>query len=231
MPLLTTGAGAYPAAGGGGTPFSITYISQNSITTGGGSYVFTSQAIGTADATRIVAVCIAQFITNTITVTSVDIGGIAATQATGAASGAAGSSLTDIWYAAVPTGTTATITVNLSASQARLGILVYSVIGTGAAFSAAANANAAGANGTSLSASVTVPAGGGTIGVVGIHSSAPGAITPSNLTLDSNGSAGVVFGNSAMSSGLDTSHSGSTSFGFSWTTSIDAAFSVVTFTP
>jgi hypothetical protein len=66
------------------TPFSITYVSYNGNNAGGTSYTFASQAIGTADPTRIVAVGITHGI-NTGTVSSVTIGGVSATQAPGAA--------------------------------------------------------------------------------------------------------------------------------------------------
>src|SRR5690242_4037919 len=67
-------------------------------------------SIGAADSNRVVVVAIGAR-DNTTTVSSVTIAGVSATQVSGAAGASGGSILTDIWYASVPTGTTATVTI------------------------------------------------------------------------------------------------------------------------
>jgi hypothetical protein len=223
------GSGGYnSAATGGGTPFGITFISDATLSTVGTTYTFTSQAIGTADPTRLVVVGIGHGVSGR-TVTSATIGGISATQATGAQPSGSGSN-TDIWYAAVPTGTTATIVINYSGSEDRTAIAVYSVIGTGLAFSAANGTTISSGTPTSVSTTVITPSGG-VVAVAITHVGAITAITGSNLTSDI--SAGLPSGSSGtLLAGHDTSHSGSTAYGFSWTTGVaDVNLSVASFSP
>lgn len=227
MLLNKVNFGFAPSAGG--TPFSITAVGNASNTAGQSTYVFTSQGIGAADATRLVVIGITYQNSTANTVGSVDVGGNAATQVAGAGALSSVGAGSDIWYVALAAGTTATITVNPSGGLlfARCAIEVYSVIGTGLSVSSGAN-GVASTNVNTLSASATIPAGGGAIGVMSIHSSTAGAITPSNLSNDAN----VVFGNSTMQTGSNTSSSGSTSMGFAWAgTATDAALSLVTFNP
>jgi hypothetical protein len=213
----------------GSTPFSIAYVSDNSNASGASSYTFTSQNIGTPGSTRIVVVGVfAQTTGCPETVSSVTIGGSSATEATSAnGCDSIGGSFTDIWYLAVPTGAAATIVVNFSNSVNRAGIFVYNVFGTSSSFSAANN-DASGTPGTSASATVTVPSGGGTVGVVTPHATGE-TISGSNLSMDVTG---LVVGGSTYGAGHDTSHSGSTSFGFSWSpTSTQYSMSVAAFSP
>ena len=58
-------------------------------------------------------------------VSSVTIAGVSATQATSAYASDSGSTNTDIWYAAVPTGTTGNIVVTWTVSEVRCVIFVY----------------------------------------------------------------------------------------------------------
>lgn len=218
----------YYKAAGGSTPFGITFVGTNNSVVAGTSFTFTSQGIGTADATRVVAVGIAHGI-NALTVTSVTIGGNAATQATGAAVNSGAGASTDIWYLAVPSGTTADIVVNISASQTRCAIDVYRVVGT-SGFSAGSNGFST-TGVLTLSATAAVPAGGGAIAILNVHASgAAGLITNGgNLTIDQNG---VAFGNSTIGAGSNITASGSTAFTFNWTVANnDAAMSVATFAP
>lgn len=216
------GAGA---GGGGGTPFSITHTADAGSATPATSFTFTAQPIGTADATRIVAVCVSHGITAANPVTSLTIGGSAATLATGSQISSAGDA-TEIWYLAVPAGTTANIVVNFAASENRCSVHIYSVVGTGAAFSVAGGtANTSGVS--SNSTTIVVPAGGGVIAVQLIHNSSQTG-SGSNLTIDT---AGFVNGSSATACGHDTTHSGSTAFGFTWALAADGAMSIAAFTP
>lgn len=210
-----------------GTPFGITFVSNNNSVVATSAYTFTAQNIGTADATRIVVVAISAQGGTGITVLSVTIGGVFAAQVSGAYAQASSGPATDIWQLAVPTGTSADIIVTWSTSITRMAVAVYGVIGTGVSVSTGANANSATSVST-LVQSATIPASGGAIGILNAHSSTAGAMTPTNLVSDTN----VVFGNSTMQSGKNTSSSGSTSMGFSWAgTATDGALSLVTFNP
>jgi hypothetical protein len=222
---LSNDGGWYKNVAATGTPFSITYVSNNSTTTMGGAVTFTSQNIGTADPTRIVVVALDHGPNSGVSVTSVTIGGVTATQAPSADSGGSGVR-SDIWYLAVPTGTTANIVVT-AATETRCALGVYSVVGATAHFSVAIG-NFTASSVTTLSASaVTVPAGGGAIVIVSTHN-ATETITPSNYTADV---AGLVVGTSTTSFGHDTSHTGSTVYGASWGTSTDCSISVAVFGP
>lgn len=213
------------AGGGGGTPFGITQAATQTTTTGTiGVNTFAGVAIGAADGTRIVVVTVCHGITSGTTLSAFTIGGITATQ--GAVSVFSGGSTAEIWYAAVPTGTTATIQFTQSAADSRIVLGVYRVVGTGVSFSTGNAAN--GVTNTSISASVTIPAGGGAIAAVMTHSSTSGSGTPTNMTLDTNN---LVVGNSTSYIGNNTSGSGSTSIGVSWTGATDVAMAVVAFTP
>jgi hypothetical protein len=223
LPLLL-GTGGVSA---GGTPFSITEVSTNSSTTVTSSYTFTPQNIGTADPTRLVGVAITAEAGTGIPVISVTIGGISAAQVSGAAAQASSGPATDFWWLAVPTGITAAIVVTWSTTITRMAIVVYSIVGTGAAVSTGANTSSASAVST-LTQSAAIPSGGGAIGILNVHSATAGTMTPTNLTADTN----IVFGSSVAQPGKNTSSSGSTSMGFSWAgTAADCTLSLVTFTP
>lgn len=87
-----------------------------------GSYTFTGAAIGAADAARIVVVGVGNDnATNNLGIASVTIGGIAATKAVAGGTGDRSS----LWYATVPTGTTADIAlVAVASSFGLIGISV-----------------------------------------------------------------------------------------------------------
>lgn len=210
-----------------GTPFSIAYIGNATDVTATGTYTFTSQNIGTADATRIVVVAIAAQAGSGFSVSSVTIAGNTATHAPSSGAQSTTGSGSDIWYLAVPTGTAATIVVTWSAPITRMAISIYNVFGSTAAFSSAANAVSS-SNVNTLAQSATIPAGGGAITVTALHTSTPGSITPTNLANDTS----VAFGNSTTVPGKNTSSSGSTSMGQSWAGSAtDVALSIATFGP
>lgn len=210
------------------TPFSISFTAGTNNTSAASSYTFTSQSIGTADSTRIVAVGMYYTTPSTsVTVSSVTIGGSAATQATSAAAGnTTGASFSDIWYLAVPAGTTATIVINLSGNAARCGIYVYAIKGTGTAFSQA-NGTATVLNSTSSTVSVTTPTGGGAIGVVNVHNG-EASITGSNLSSDG---LQTPTGTTSAQGGNNTSLSGTQSYGFTWPSTGLSALSVASFSP
>jgi len=222
-------AGGFSGGGCGAAPF-VHFASSNGSTTAGTSFTFSSQGIGTADPNRLVVVCIGGGPgSGAFTVTGVTIGGNAAAHVSGASAYDSGGGLSDIWYLAVPTGTTATIAVTFSQSLTRSSIAVYSVTGPGVAVSAGFN-NAISLSGNSIAKAVTgIPSGGGTIAAAYLHTATAGTITQTNL---SNDTGSVVAGSSTMVSGNNTSLSGSQTFTTAWAgTATDSAMSVVTFSP
>jgi len=92
------------------------------------AYTFTNRAIGTADATRMVLVGITERGALAPDISSVTIGGNAAANLKTRKS-TSGLDISAIYGLAVPTGTTATIVVNLSAAAQRLQIIVASLTG------------------------------------------------------------------------------------------------------
>lgn len=200
-----------------GTPFSITYESNNTNAASQSAYTFSGQAIGTADPTRIVVVCVGWNSSGgSAPISSMTIGGASASQATGAYQtdpfNTGGN--TDIWYAPLATGTTATVIVNLTGTPSRLGIGVYNVTGTSASFSTASGNATAASSVTSLSATLTEPTGGGVIGIMYVHATGI-TISGSNLTMDIT-DLNIGVAKTSIGLGNDTSHNGSNSFGFTF---------------
>lgn len=105
----------------GAASASISYTATSTNTNNRSDYTFTNLNIGTADASRIVAVTV--YSSFGLTAQSVTIGGISATKVAGASG-----NVVDIWQAAVPTGTTATVFVQLSGSAGRCSVSVYRII-------------------------------------------------------------------------------------------------------
>jgi hypothetical protein len=120
-------------------------------------------SIGAAAADRIVAVAVAQLATVAGQITGMTIGGITATLASGSAvTDAAPAVHAAIFFAAVPTGTTATVVVTFPAAGGCCGISVYRI--TGATPTPAASNTSSGASSTTaLSTTLTVPVGGASI--------------------------------------------------------------------
>lgn len=135
--------------------FRATYVSSSTLTT----YSFMACDLGTAAANRKIVVGIKDGIGNAVTISSVTIGGISASQVAVVTSSG---DTTAIWQADVPTGTTGDIVVTFSGANSRCGIAVYAVYGAAAAAHATATSIA-----TPLSTSIDVPAGGILIGVAG----------------------------------------------------------------
>lgn len=96
---------------------SITKVAENTTdTTTGTNRTYTGVNFGTEDSSRILVACLTR---NTATLSNVTIGGVAATQVSG---------MNTMWYAVVPSGTSGTISIDLSSSQ-RSGYVLYSIIG------------------------------------------------------------------------------------------------------
>src|SRR6185312_6261578 len=164
-----------PAAVGGSTPFGITNTDFASDTTTQTTYNFSSRnfAIGSADPSRLVVVVVAARQAGTVGAASgVLINGSAASLVVSGANSAnpAGATSTlDIYQLAVPTGTTATVSVTYPSAMLRAGCAVYSVLGSnGIVPSGGAIATSITVN--PVIGTITVPVGGGTILGAGLSS-------------------------------------------------------------
>lgn len=147
------------AAGGGGVTFSLAFAGHSEDTGGGTTVTFTAVAMGAANANRVVAVPIAwRSAGDSDTISSVTIGGVSATQATGAYVSSGGAWISDLWYASVPTGTSGDIVFNFSAASARSGIATYRVVTGTVAPTDVQNATATA--GMTVAHSLTIPGGG-----------------------------------------------------------------------
>ena len=98
----------------GGSVMEFDYLGTSVSSSNLNTYTFLSNDLGSADAERVIAVVIHATAASTRSITSVSIGGIAATAAVTDASARP----IGIWYAAVPTGTTGNIVVNFNSTGA-----------------------------------------------------------------------------------------------------------------
>lgn len=162
--LMSTGigGGGFGAAAGGGS-LTYTYAGSSFIAgTPAPPYTFTSLAIGTASADRRVVVslnikCAAN--TASCDPTGVTIGGVSATQAVYRR---ASSYVASVWYAAVPTGTTANVVISGYANGFVDSFVIHSGSLTGSSGPTVASTITSDPPGypTGGSQAVTVPAGG-----------------------------------------------------------------------
>lgn len=228
LALLPAQAGKLLPLLGAGAPFSVSYVSSNSSTSVASSYTFSAQNIGNADSTRIIGLGFVYHLsagTGNI-ITGVTIGGSAAAQvASSPANNTLGES-SEFWTLAVPAGTSANIVVNTSANLSRIAMCVFSVVGPGTSVSGGAS-NFSNVSVTTLTQTITIPATGAALSITDIHSATPGTVTPTNLINDTS----VTAGSSTAICGHNSSSSGSTSVGQSWTSSTDAVTSAVGFNP
>lgn len=171
-------------SGGGGLALAWTADAEDG--TNQTTYTFSSVAIGVADANRIVAVGVwYRSDSDSELINSMTIGGVSATQVSGARSTRSDGALaiSDIWYASVPTGTTATIVIVLGGGgPARLGISTYRIITTtptptGATFGI-------GVAETSTSGTLTIPSGGAGFAMYGSRMTIGTGTTWTNATKD-----------------------------------------------
>lgn len=169
-----------PLAGFANLPAILTYVGSNTTATNATSHTFTSESIGTAAADRHVIVgIISENNLGARTISSVTVGGVSATPIV-FQEHSTGSFWTQaaIYIVPYPTGTTATIVVNWSASNNMCGIGVWNA--TQLQSPAAANTN----SNTSdpLVATLTIPPGGFGIGVGASFAGAAPTHTWTNLT-------------------------------------------------
>lgn len=118
------------------------------------TYTFSSHAIGTAATSRKVVVAISTGGASVTAASSVTIGGVSATLVIAKTINPDNNN-TEIWQAAVPTGTTGDIVVVWNAAALHCGIGVWAVYD--AASAASATASTSFASGTDLSASINIP--------------------------------------------------------------------------
>lgn len=173
-------------------------------------------AVGTADATRLVVVDVnARFGGTIITANSCTIGGVSATKVDESRNTNGGAStMTTRWQAAVPTGTTATVSTTYSGLVSRAGAIVYTVLNSnGSAPTGGATANSASTT-AAVSASITVPANGKALvsGMINQLGSAP-SVTPTNYTTDL---ASTLIGSTNWHTGGHDNTTGARTYTITW---------------
>lgn len=213
--------------GAASTPFSITQLASPVTTTTNATDPASISGVAVASSgLSVYTICHGP---NNTTITAVSIGSTSMSQATGAGHTSSAGSNCDIWYASGATGPTATLSITFSGGivQTRIVVGQYQITGSPTpSFSAGGGNNTS--SGTSLSAAVSIPSGGGAIAAALTHSATSGSGTPTNLSLDTNN---LVVGTSTSYIGNNTTSSGSTTMGVSWTGSTDAALAIATFSP
>jgi hypothetical protein len=136
----------------------LTYKGNNTDGTAATSYSFAGCDIGTASADRVVVVAAFGNSGGTSIVNGVTIGGIAASPIV---TSVAGTRFLDLWFAVVPTGTTATIAFTTSTNLARGSVAWWTINGstqTTYAARSGANPNTAGSATSRSITSITVGA-------------------------------------------------------------------------
>lgn len=176
----------------GSDPFSVTATDNSSDTSASSPVTYTGLSIGATGTNRVIAAGVGSRNAGGIgAISSLTIGGISATKAIAVTNGA-GDQSAEIWYASVPTGTTANVVVTYTTgAYARGGIQLWRVISaTGNAPTATATGvdNATDTQPIDTPASVTIPSGGAAMGVIFTLLGGPGTPTgsPSGFNLDMN---------------------------------------------
>lgn len=154
----------------------LAFTDSDSSATDSNTYTFSAVSLGTANQDRQIIVVVGSRIATSANVDSMTIGGVAATLILQQQS-TTPSNTVAIFIAAVPTGATGDVVVNLSATVLRCGIAVFSKIGGGTAASSSGGSVAA-----NPTATLTIPANG--IAVAGGITAANSTWTPTNLTED-----------------------------------------------
>jgi hypothetical protein len=132
-----------------------------------GTYTWSGRnfLIGAASANRLVIAGVtSRFGTTGATATSCTIGGVAATKVDEVINITGGAeTIQTIWVAAVPTGTTATVSAVFSTTMIRASCDLWTATGDSALPTIGQHANAQGAAATATTSAITVPARGGAI--------------------------------------------------------------------
>ncbi len=154
--ITTTGAGK----AGSVTPVSITFNNSNTDTTDQSTYSFAGLSVGSAATGRCLVATWGARSNSARTVSSANIGGVAATCVT-ANEASGGAEMSSLCYASVPTGTTATFDITYSGAMLRAVLGNYAVYNAGSCTPSATNT--ATANAANPTMTLTTPANGGTI--------------------------------------------------------------------
>lgn len=163
------------------SPVTISYIGTTTNTADTATYTFTDHAIGTASADRVVLVAVSlRSPTAGVSISSMTIGGVSATEIVEASTGANATSA--IYGLLVTSGTTATIVVTPSATGQRCQVSVYAMTGNGGSTTAHATATDTTAP---SSTTIDIPINGSAVGIsYAVDSGAVGAATWAGLTED-----------------------------------------------
>jgi hypothetical protein len=183
MPLLTTGAGAYRAAGGGGGG-SVTWSYKTTASGGGGgtSATFTGVGIGATVSSDIVVLIVSADVGVPTSMTITDSGGTPQS-ATLAGQDNSGVNNFSMWYLSGFTlGATSTVVINASGGSLFNSAFNVGVI-SGSSHPTPTFTNTVASNSDPTSISGTIPTGG--IGIVGLAIASNPAGSWSNATQES----------------------------------------------
>lgn len=203
------------------TPFGITFTDNAQDNTGQTTYTWSSRnfAVGSADSTRlVVAVVASRGGAATPTLNSVTIGGVSATSVVEGRNVVASTSvdLTSIWQAAVPSGTTATVSAVFSGAMVRAGCAVFSVLGSNGT-APSGGAIASDSTNNASTGTITVPSGGGAI-IAGCANTNVGTsnVTPTNWTADTATTPAILIGSTLQYIVGHDTNTGSRAYTITW---------------
>lgn len=167
-------------AGTSKSPITLVYNTQVNDPGNNSTYSFASVSIGTAAANRRVVIVSSANGNNAGDATGCTIAGVTAVNAaSGPTVSSPGGSAMNVWYADIPTGTTATIAITYSAAKGRCQIGCYSLYGTYEGVTPYSSSVTAG---TSMSFTSTTVSGSVLFGASGVGGNQP--VTWTNLTED-----------------------------------------------
>ena len=177
--LVATQLVGFGVAASAAPPAAAVFTANSSSAVASSTYSFTSQSLGTAAADRYVVVGVAgQSGSGAVAVSSMTIGGISASQLV---SMSETNNSIEFWIAAVPTGTTGTVTVNWAAQRARCAIVIWAVTGLVSSV-VAGSAQETGFGSTAGDGTINVAAGGVALGMTYDGGTANRSWTWSSLT-------------------------------------------------
>ena len=163
--LLVNQLNGFGAAGVPAVPISFTSVDTPAAnTTSQTTYTFSSASFGSAASVRVIVVAFASRANTTgRTISSVTIGGVAATAAAvGNYSSGGASDFAAIYYAELPSGTTGDVVITFSAAMLRCALQVFRMTGQD---SVTPSATATDTTGDPMDGDVNVVAGGAAVGV------------------------------------------------------------------
>lgn len=158
-----------------------TFLQGTADTANASTYTFAGQNLGTADAGRyIVCALHARGNVGDITITSITIAGVTATNAVTQANNTAGNSIVALFIAAVPTGTSGSVVVTLGTACLRASIQLYRVLG----IDGVTPFDSGGSTANDPTFNLDIPASGLAIGAGNDASGGAGTCTWTGLTED-----------------------------------------------